>query len=132
MLKIEKLSVSFGDTKVIEDLSFTFADGKTTAIVGASGVGKTTLIRALAGLYRATTGKIESSYVKPSYVFQESRLFPWLTALENVSLVCDDIERSKAILHRLIPDKSVDGKNSNGSAIPFIIPNIARPLPPRA
>lgn len=110
MLKIENLSVSFGDKKIIEDLSYDFLDGHATAITGASGIGKTTLVNVLAGLIKQNDGRIISTYKKPSYVFQEHRLFPWMTALENVSTVCEDPEKARFLLHRLINDEDIDGK----------------------
>jgi NitT/TauT family transport system ATP-binding protein len=59
-------------------------------LLGASGCGKTTLLRLMAGLLKPSAGRIERSG-DVSFVFQESRLLPWQTVLENVSL---PIERS--------------------------------------
>ncbi len=110
MLKLNNLCVSFGEKKVLQQLSYTFADQKITALVGISGIGKTTLLRVLAGLQKPTSGQVESSYQRISYLFQEPRLFPWMTALENVSAVCNDPIKAEGYLTRLLPDQEDHGK----------------------
>lgn len=87
MLRIEKVTKKFGDSTVIDSLSHTFAEGKVTAVIGDSGVGKTTVLQLLAGLQKPTSGEIICGYQKISYIFQEPRLFPWLNALDNVAEV---------------------------------------------
>ena len=66
--------------------------GEFTVLVGPSGCGKTTILRLLAGLERPTTGTISTadettggSNPAIGYVFQEPRLFPWLTVAENIA-----------------------------------------------
>ena len=94
MLNIKDLSYRYGKNTVIDDLSYEFECGKVTAITGESGVGKTTLVNLIADLLHAPTGTIISDFKKIGYVFQEPRLFDWMTALENVSTVSnEDIAR---------------------------------------
>jgi len=94
MLNIKSLSYRYGKNAVIDDLSYEFECGKVTAITGESGVGKTTLVNLIADLLPAPTGTIISDFKKIGYVFQEPRLFDWMTALENVSTVSnEDIAR---------------------------------------
>ena len=94
MLNIKDLSYRYGKNAVIDDLSYEFECGKVTAITGESGVGKTTLVNLIADLLPAPTGTIISDFKKIGYVFQEPRLFDWMTALENVSTVSnEDIAR---------------------------------------
>ena len=57
------------------------------AILGPSGVGKTTILRLLAGGILPDEGKIILGAKKLGYVFQEPRLFPWRTALSNITFV---------------------------------------------
>lgn len=74
------------DRAVLEDCTLCFADGRTTALLGASGRGKTTILRLLAGLELPDAGIVRTDG-RVALLFQEPRLFPALTALENVRLV---------------------------------------------
>ena len=89
MLKANNLSVSLGGQQILKDVSITLADTGVTAIMGKSGVGKTTLLRLLAGLAKPDSGSIENTFERVSVKFQEARLFEWLTVYENVSAVLD-------------------------------------------
>ena len=104
-IKIENLSKSFGEKTVISSLSCFIEHGKVTLIVGPSGVGKTTLLRMLAGLEKADAGEIHGLENKRIvYLFQEDRLFPWLTAEENVAAVSDEKgrkEKARTLLSEL-------------------------------
>ena len=110
MLKIEELAVKYGKQTVIENLSYTFEDKKHYAIMGPSGIGKTTLINTLSGLIKPKSGKIISNHVNPTYIFQEPRLFPWLNALDNIKLVCNDKEKAQKMLRLLIDEDGVESK----------------------
>ena len=76
------------DAPVLENVTLQFADGKITALLGASGRGKTTVLRLLAALEKADSGKVRADG-KVGYLFQEPRLLPTLSAFANVRLVCD-------------------------------------------
>ena len=110
MLRIEDLTVRYDRQTVIEGLTFSFAEQQITAITGASGIGKTTLLNVLAGLRKPDSGKRISSYQRPAYIFQEPRLFPWMTALENVSSVCNNPQKAKEFLDILLPDADAANK----------------------
>ena len=110
MLKIEELTVKYGKQTVIENLSFTFEDKKHYAIMGASGIGKTSLINTLSGVIKPKSGNIVSDYVHPTYIFQEPRLFPWLNALDNIKLVCNDKEKAQKMLRCFIDEDGVESK----------------------
>lgn len=88
------ISKSFGEKQVLKDFSFEFPYGSVTAIRGESGCGKTTLLRIIAGLEKADTGEIFGvQNGKIAFLFQEDRLFPWLTARQNVEAVIKDKTR---------------------------------------
>jgi phospholipid/cholesterol/gamma-HCH transport system ATP-binding protein len=57
MIEIKNISKSFGDRKVIDDVSFTFEKGKTNLIIGESGSGKTTVMKLMVGLHEVIAAK---------------------------------------------------------------------------
>ena len=100
MLNIKNLSYKYGKNLVIDDLSYEFECGKVTAILGESGIGKTTLLNLISDLIHAPNGTVNTDLSKISYVFQEPRLFDWMSTLENVSTVSDD-DTAKKLLSEL-------------------------------
>ena len=90
MLKMTNISCSYGDHSVLENKSLTLAAGQRLALMGPSGCGKTTLLRIALGLLKPDSGMAENTFSKTAAVFQEPRLLPWATALENVNLVLSD------------------------------------------
>lgn len=104
MLTLEHLTLHYGKQTVFDGVSFSFAEQGTTGIVGASGIGKSTLLHAIAGLKKCDGGKILSSHRRISYIFQEPRLFPWMTALENITTVGATQERAMELLSLLFED----------------------------
>ena len=87
MIRFNSVSLSYGDKQIINELSFSFETGKKYALMGESGIGKSTMLRIIAGLIKANKGTVELYGDSLSYAFQEDRLFPWLTVIENVTLV---------------------------------------------
>ncbi|MBE6553969.1 MAG: ABC transporter ATP-binding protein [Ruminococcaceae bacterium] len=94
MLKLDKISFSYGKKQVIRDLDLTLKRGELLAVMGASGCGKSTLLHLIAGLRKPTNGMIECNAERIAYVFQEPRLFPWLTVEENLRAVCSESENT--------------------------------------
>ncbi len=74
-----------GTVAALDSLTLDVEKGSFTCVVGASGCGKTTLLNLIAGLDEPTSGTIEVTG-SSALMFQESALFPWLTASGNVEL----------------------------------------------
>jgi branched-chain amino acid transport system ATP-binding protein len=97
LLVAENVRKEFGGLLAVNDLDFTIPEGSIVSLIGPNGAGKTTFFNMLTGLYRATSGQIFFDGVdittKPPHAitklgvgrtFQNIRLFPQMTALENV------------------------------------------------
>jgi sulfonate transport system ATP-binding protein len=76
---------SYDERVVIDNLNLRIERGEFVALLGESGCGKTTLLRALAGLDAIQGGRIDAPR-RPAVVFQEHRLLPWETLWRNVAL----------------------------------------------
>jgi branched-chain amino acid transport system ATP-binding protein len=99
MLRIENLDVYHGDAQALDGVALTVARGAIAAIVGANGAGKTSLIRAIAGMHRPARGRILFKGVDiagmPSHrvcdlgigqVAEGRQVFPSLTVAENLDM----------------------------------------------
>lgn len=116
-IKIENVSKSYGEKKVLHNLSLFIPYGSVTAVTGSSGCGKTTLLRLICGLEKADAGNIIGVSKKDvSALFQEDRLFPWLTALENVEAVIND-KKEKPLGAQILADLGL-GDKKDLSAFP--------------
>lgn len=78
-MKLENVSKSYGENKVLDSLSLDIPDGETTVISGVSGRGKTTLLYLLMGLTAQDSGSISGVPEHIAAVFQEDRLPPEFT-----------------------------------------------------
>ena len=98
---------AFNGRVVIANLDVAIRQGEIVALLGRSGCGKTTLLRTLAGLDEPQGGTLDVSD-KVSVVFQEPRLLPWKSVLDNVTIKSktpQSTERAKAILAEVGLDK---------------------------
>jgi sulfonate transport system ATP-binding protein len=82
---VSNLRRAYGDRVIIRNLNLRIERGEFVALLGESGCGKTTLLRALAGLDPVQGGRIGAPR-RPAVVFQEHRLLPWDNLERNVSL----------------------------------------------
>lgn len=87
MLELKDVSLSFGALEVLRGASLTLGQGERIAITGPSGCGKTSLLHVIAGLLHPDSGLVRNRAARTGCVFQEPRLLPWLSTVENVSIV---------------------------------------------
>jgi NitT/TauT family transport system ATP-binding protein len=94
---LEHLGKRFGDgDPVLDDVNATIAKGEFVALLGASGCGKSTLLNILAGLEEPTSGALEVPSDGAAFMFQDSALFPWLTAKGNIELALQLADKGKS------------------------------------
>lgn len=85
-LSVSGVGHAYALTEILSNIDLEVDAGSVTALVGPSGCGKTTLMHLVAGLMTLRDGRIESSFVNPACVFQQPRLLPWKTTLDNIGL----------------------------------------------
>lgn len=88
--KLDLESLSFGEAQVLGHLRLSISAGETLSILGPSGIGKTSLLRIVAGLETRFSGALQVTG-SLAYVFQEPTLLPWRSAVQNITLTttCD-------------------------------------------
>ena len=88
MLRVDGLSLAYDETPVLEGASLQIEAGSFVSLVGPSGSGKSSLLRAIMGLQRPLAGRIETDLGPRDIgmLFQDDALLPWRTAAENVAL----------------------------------------------
>lgn len=134
ILEVSHIQKSFGDTKVLEGISFSLEKGESLAIIGASGSGKTTLLRCLNFLERPDGGQIlvggavlfdaddpttqlereiRKKRLHFGLVFQSFHLFPQYTTLKNVTLASEllagerpDYQQNRRAIHAEIDENA--------------------------
>ena len=97
-LRISNLKKRFADKVIFDDFSYEFSSNGIYALTGESGVGKTTLLRMIAGLDKDYRGEILGGGIENvSFAFQEHRLFPELSALENAVIANGNMKNDSLV-----------------------------------
>lgn len=101
-LLLKDIQKRYGEKEVLHNFSMIVEEGERACIFGPSGGGKTTLLQIIAGLVSPDSGEVRRPEGNISYIFQEYRLLPWLTAEENITATtgCSK-ERAREILTAL-------------------------------
>ncbi|HEY0613881.1 MAG TPA: ABC transporter ATP-binding protein [Candidatus Elarobacter sp.] len=111
-IAVEHLTKTYSNgTVALAGVDLQIADGEFVAVVGPSGCGKSTLLRILAGLDRATGGRIVTGEAAPhaaelpsATVFQEQSLFPWMRVGDNVAFAFDSLAVPRVEVRRRVRD----------------------------
>lgn len=85
MIELRAVSKRFGIKEVLKEFTYTFAKDKITCLLGPSGCGKTTLLRIISGLIKPDAGIVQEAAEPYAFVFQEDRLLPWFSVLQNLT-----------------------------------------------
>jgi len=102
LLKVDHVTMQFGGLRALGDVDFEISEGEIFGLIGPNGAGKTTLFNCITGVYAPTDGKVDFvgeaiTGKRPDQIvaigicrtFQQIRLFPNMTALENVIVGAD-------------------------------------------
>lgn len=112
MIRVDIRAKHFGPTQVLGTVRFDIAPGETVALVGPSGIGKSTVLRIVAGI----DNRFEGNVTRPdamAIVFQEPTLLPWRSAQDNLLLTQPGLSRDGA--ERALTRVGLEGR---GDAFP--------------
>ena len=111
ILHVEHMTKSFGDLKVLNDVSFDVHRGEFLCIVGPTVCGKTTFLNCITGLYDLTEGqilvngeKVDTKKHNIAYIFQEYSTMSWLTVEQNVAFGLKMKRKSKAEIDQAVAE----------------------------
>ena len=107
MIEFKKVSFAYEDKPVIENFDLLIPDGKVTAVMGLSGLGKTTVMKLAIGLLTPQDGEIIRDYASASYLFQENRLFE-TSVINNLLMVGIPREKAIDLLQKFDLQKDID------------------------
>lgn len=95
MITLEDFSIGFGHRRLLDNVSTTFADGKLTALIGRNGTGKSTLLRAIAGLNRGYTGavRLDGSDIRSLRADRTAKMIAFVTTerIRIAAMRCEDV-----------------------------------------
>lgn len=101
MLEFKKVYKSF-ENPILEDVNFKIEKGESLAVLGESGIGKTTIFNLILGFIKPDKGEVINKFEKISTVFQENRLIEEISSLDNLKLVSNKSDKDlKKLLKEL-------------------------------
>ncbi len=106
-IRVKNFTCSYEQKTIFDNFDVTFEQGKINVILGGSGVGKTTLLNAIAGI-KSYEGQIEGCEGGVSYIFQKDRLIPSISVYKNLDLILKGVVKDKAERKRMIEQTAVD------------------------
>lgn len=111
MIECSNLYLSFEGRVILNKVSFSLPDAGIFALMGSSGIGKSSLLKILSGLLAPDSGTIRGlDNLRVGIMFQEDRLLPWHTVLKNVMLAMEhpSQEEARKLLDALEIGESAD------------------------
>src|SRR5690606_21266833 len=108
--EVDHVTLNFGGVVALEDVSFNVYEGEILGLIGPNGAGKTTCFNVMSGVYKPTSGEVrfegqrvsgrkphQISRMGISRTFQNIRLFPEMTAIENVMVGADSRHKTSVL-----------------------------------
>ena len=111
LMKLSNVYKKFGKDWVVKDCSLTIQSNRIIGILGKNGMGKSTLLKLMAGLLKADDGLISDSHIKISYLLQPHDFYSWMKVKDAVEYYCDfymDFDKEKAM--KLLQESSLEEK----------------------
>ena len=124
-MKVINLTKKYGDVKVLDNISYSFANGKVYSIIGCSGSGKSTFLKCIANLEKIDQGEIKYGDIeknKIGFIFQNFNLFNNMTILDNIIYAPQKvlnlkkevaIDYARKLLKKVNLDTSIENKYPN-------------------
>lgn len=106
-IRVKNFTCSYEQKTIFDNFDVTFEQGKINVILGGSGVGKTTLLNAIAGI-KSYEGQIEGCEGGVSYIFQKDRLIPSISVYKNLDLILKGVVKDKAERKTMIEQTADD------------------------
>ncbi|WP_412542317.1 ABC transporter ATP-binding protein [Longispora sp. K20-0274] len=138
LLKVDNVTLKFGGLVALDGVSFDVRKGEILGLIGPNGAGKTTCFNVMTGVYKPTSGQVSFDGQRVSgraryditrmgiaRTFQNIRLFPEMTALENV-LVGTDVRHKTSVVGALFRISRVKGTEQTLPVVPDGGPALAR------